>query len=140
MLLFVGCLIGLKLKLEELSLVEGEEDSSDWEIVGLLWSPFLFIVYENINSLYFFIYAIMEKKLAVISSAYARTDVDWTVLWFTVWVKEKDSKSDYTYRFDFWLESFKKTFWLNDDAIKNPERLNDLKGKDCYIIRTLSLK
>lgn len=77
----------------------------------------------------------MEKREAVISSVYARKDIDWTVLGFTVWVKEVDSKSDYTYRFDYGPASFEKTFWFKDES-----RLNTLVWQHVFTTRTLTLK
>lgn len=78
----------------------------------------------------------MEKRECVISSAYARKDIDWTILGFTVWVKEVNSKSDYVYRFDFWPASFEKQFWFKEEWT----RLNNLVGTTCYIVRSLTLK
>lgn len=78
----------------------------------------------------------MEKRECVISSAYARKDIDWTILGFTVWVKEVNSKSDYTYRFDFWPASFEKQFWFKEEWT----RLNNLVWTTCYITRSLTLK
>ena len=81
----------------------------------------------------------MEKKEWVISSVYARKDIDWTVLGFTVWVKENkvvvDWKEGYIYRFDFGPASFEKTFWFKDES-----RLNTLVWQHCYITRSLTLK
>ncbi len=77
----------------------------------------------------------MEKREAVISTCYARKDIDWTILGFTVWVKEVNSKSDYTYRFDFWPATMEKTFWFKDES-----RCNSLVWQHCYITRSLQLK
>lgn len=75
----------------------------------------------------------MDKKEVVISSVYARKDVDWTLLGFTVWVKE--AWSDYVNRFDYGPWSFEKTFWFKDES-----KLNSLVWQHCYITRSLTLK
>lgn len=77
----------------------------------------------------------MEKRLCVISACYARKDIDGTVLGYTVWVKEVNAKSDYTYRFDYGPASMQKTFNVSDEAW-----CNRLIGKECYIKRFLELK
>lgn len=77
----------------------------------------------------------MEKREAIISSVYARKDIDWTILSYTVWVKEVWSKSEYVYRFDYGLASFEKTFWFKDES-----RLQGLVWQHCYISRSLVLK
>lgn len=80
----------------------------------------------------------MEKLEAVISSAYARRDIDWSLLGFSVWVKEvKDANSDkgYTYRYDFSPATFEKMFWFKDE-----NKLNSLVWQHCYIVRSLQLK
>lgn len=77
----------------------------------------------------------MEKREAVIHSVYARKDIDWTVLGFTVWVKEKNTNSDYVYRFDFGPANFEKTFWFKDEA-----RLNSIVWQSVFISRSLTLK
>ena len=77
----------------------------------------------------------MQKREAVISTCYARKDIDGTVLWFTVWVKEANSNSDYVYRYDFGPANMEKTFWFKDES-----RCNSLVWQHCYINITLSLK
>ena len=80
----------------------------------------------------------MEKIEAVISSVYARKDIDWTLLGFTIWVKEaKDSNSEkgYIYRYDYSPASFEKAFWFKDEG-----RVNSLVWQHCYIVRSLQLK
>ena len=80
----------------------------------------------------------MEKLEAVIVSAYARKDIDWSLLWFTVWVKESknaNSETWYTYRYDFGPATFEKTFWFKEE-----NRLNSLVWQHCYITRSLTLK
>lgn len=79
----------------------------------------------------------MEKKLWIISSAYARKDVDGTVLGFTVGVKEANSNSEYVYRFDFGPASFTKVFGF--DWIKEENRLVWLQWSKVYITRSLTL-
>lgn len=75
----------------------------------------------------------MEKKECVISSVYVRKDIDWTILGFTVGVKEWNS--DYVNRFDFGPASFEKVFWFKDEG-----RVNSLVWSHCYINRSLTLK
>lgn len=85
--------------------------------------------------LYFFIIIIMEKREAIISAVNVRKDIDGTVLSYSVWVKEVWSKSDYTYRFEYWKASFEKTFWFSEES-----RLQWLVWQHCFITRSLTLK
>lgn len=75
----------------------------------------------------------MEKKESVIHSVYPRKDIDWTILWFTVWVKEV--WSEYIHRYDFGPTNFEKTFWFKDE-----NKINSLVWQHCYIISSLALK
>lgn len=75
----------------------------------------------------------MEKKEALIHSVYARKDIDWTILGFTIAVKEV--WSEYIHRFDFWPANFEKTFWFKDE-----NRVNTLVWQHCNIVRSLTLK
>ena len=75
----------------------------------------------------------MEKKDCLIHSVYPRKDIDWTVLWFTVGVKEV--WSEYIHRYDFWPASFEKTF-----GFKDPEKVNSLVWQHCVMNSSISLK
>lgn len=75
----------------------------------------------------------MEKKDSLIHSVYPRKDIDGTILWFTVGVKEV--WSDYIHRYDFWPANFEKTFWFKDES-----KINSLVWQHCYITSSLTLK
>lgn len=75
----------------------------------------------------------MEKKDCLIHSVYPRKDIDGTVLWFTVGVKEVGS--EYIHRYDFGPASFEKTF-----GFKDPDKVNTLVWQHCYMTSSLSLK
>lgn len=77
----------------------------------------------------------MEKKEAIITSVNVRRDVDGTILSYTVWVQEVWAKYDYTYRFDYSKSSFEKAFGTSDES-----KLSTFKWKECFIVRSLTLK
>lgn len=74
----------------------------------------------------------MKKKTCVIASVYPRNDIDWTLLGFTLWVKEV--WSEYVERYDFWPASFEKVFWHKD-----PNKINTLVWQTIYLTMSLSL-
>lgn len=77
----------------------------------------------------------MNKKECIVKSAYVRKDESWNVICFVVSVQNvnKQSDKDYTYRFDYSKEWFKKMF------NKDESNINSLIGSKVYLVESLSL-
>lgn len=75
----------------------------------------------------------MNKKQCIIKSVYPRRDVDWSIMSIWVGVTDPNSKSEYVYRFDYSLKSFKEVFH------KDENNMNTLIWSSVYLNETLTL-